>query len=709
MDRRPLQTDPPADENVSTMTTDSNECLIKDAVPPAGTEPDGKGEDNASTPDKGEDSAEAPADEDKPATSGSNDEDKDKRPKEKIDWSMPSWAKKTIGMLMAIAALLTMVLVSSSGATDIPTNEGFALMETNKVETAKVIDSNEVVILNLKSDYTTKSDKKNVGKIVSFGWSIGQRDKLAKILDKASYKNGYTVVYSSDNIVTSLFKSVFPIIIMVLLLMWLMKSTGGTMMPGFGDGASPEEKKAIPDVTFKDVAGEDMALIELKEVRDQLANPRKYLEAGAHLPKGVLLYGPPGTGKTLLAKALAGEIGADFYYTSASSFVQMFVGLGASRVRDLFKAARKSGKAVIFIDELDAIGGARGKGPGGDSEREQTLNQLLTEMDGFKSSGEIIVLGATNRPDYLDAALLRPGRFDRQISVDIPDLKGREDILHVHARNKKFAPNVDFHWIAQQTAGFSGAQLEAVLNEAAFMSVRSDHDVITFDDVSEGIDRVMAGPRKTTREDWKLTLRHTAIHEAGHAVAAMAEPLADNPTKITILPRGKALGYTMINSEEDQTNLTKAQIDAQLTYMMGGRASEEEFFDSPSTGASNDIEKAYGLVRKAITDWGFSDTMGYGIWSNEKADGTVQNISEQSLRAIESEVSNKLGAAHERARVAVHINHDIIEEMVDRLLEKETLGPDDINEIRSRVRQLDSTVDIDDELVKLKDWKPDDK
>lgn len=603
---------------------------------------------------------------------------------------MPTWAKRTLWALAALFFIGVFFLSSSNGANTIPSNEGFKLMEdSSKIESAKIIDAGETVILHLKSDYTTKTDKKNVGKTVQFGWSIGQRDKLAKLLDKAEYEKGYRVVYSSENIVSRTISSLIPIIVMVLALMWLMKSTGGTMMPGFGDNASPEDKKATPDVTFDDVAGEDMALIELKEVRDMLASPQKYLKAGAHIPKGVLLYGPPGTGKTLLAKALAGEIGADFYYTSASSFVQMFVGLGASRVRDLFKAARKSGKAVIFIDELDAIGGARGKGPGGDSEREQTLNQLLTEMDGFKSSGEIIVLGATNRPDYLDKALLRPGRFDRQISVDIPDLKGREDILHVHARNKKFADNVDFHWIAQQTAGFSGAQLEAVLNEAAFMAVRSKHDEITFDDVSEGIDRVMAGPRKTTREDWKQSLRHTAIHEAGHAVAAMAEPLADKPTKITILPRGKALGYTMINSENDQTNLTKAQIDAQLTYMMGGRASEEVFFDSPSTGASNDIEKADSLVRRAITEWGFSDTMGYGIWANEKSDGSVQNLSDATLAKIENEISAKLGVAHMRALNAVTSNKAVIEEMVDMLLDKETLGPDDIKKIQEKVTMLE--------------------
>lgn len=588
------------------------------------------------------------------------------------------------------AAIVLIAIMAQPGAVQpIPSNEGFALLKDSKaVESVEVHDYSQEVVVRLKDDYTRRTDGKDVGRTVSFGWTMGQRESLGSILDASGYEKGYSVIGHKNSIVANLFMSLFPVLLIIGFMMYMMKDGA------FGiNGKSQKDGRMLadkPGITFKNVAGEDTALIELKELKDMLADPGKYESMGARLPKGVLLYGPPGTGKTLLAKALAGEVDANFYYCAASDLVEMFVGLGARRIRNLFAQARKSGgKNIIFIDEIDAIGGSRSNRSEGNSEREQTLNQLLVEMDGFESTGDIIVLASTNRPDMLDKALLRPGRFDRRIGVDLPDMKGREDILRVHSRGLRLADDADLRWVARNTAGFSGAQLANVMNEAALMAVRDGRDEVSIADLSEGIDRTLMGPRKTTREDYRKSLRLTACHEAGHALVAMATPGSDPVNKITILPRSNALGYTAITSDDDRTNYTCSQLYGRLNYMLGGWAAEELVFGDVSTGPSDDIGKATSLSRDIITRYGFSRTLGIGRWVPDDGDGDdAMPLSDGTLGEIDHEVRSMMHDAHENAMLALRMNRPVLDELVEKLLEKETLTTDDLQPIIAKVKLL---------------------
>lgn len=615
-----------------------------------------------------------------------------KHKKNPDDWpASVKWINKhpiSSVLLAVLLCAIAFLMVRPSAIQSIPSNEGFALLKDSKaVEQVQIQDYTQTVILKLKDDYTRKTDNRNVGKTVSFGWTIGQREELGKILDKSEYDKGYSVIGYKSNTISNLFVSLLPVIIIIGFMIYLSKDGGLSGISGSqGDEKMISDK---PDITFKDVAGEDTALIELKEIKDMLAEPEKYEKIGAKLPKGVLLYGPPGTGKTLLAKALAGEVDANFYYCAASDLVEMFVGLGARRVRNLFAQARKNpGKSIIFFDEIDAIGGSRSNLSEGNSEREQTLNQLLVEMDGFESTGDIIVLASTNRVDMLDKALLRPGRFDRQIGVDLPDMKGREEILAIHARNKQLADDVDLHWVAQNTAGFSGAQLANVVNEAALMAIREGRDNVTLDDFSEGIDRTLMGPKKTTREDYKKSLKLTAYHEAGHALAAMATPGSDPVNKITILPRSNALGYTAINSDDDRTNYTCTQLYGQLNYMLGGWAAEELVFGDVSTGPSNDIDKATQLARDIITKYGFSKKLGIGVWSFDRSDANALPLSDSTLTIIDNEVSTMIHDAHDNAMLALQTNKAVLDELASKLLDKETLTTEDLQPIIAKVKLI---------------------
>lgn len=615
-----------------------------------------------------------------------------KHKKNPDDWpASVKWINKhpiSSVLLAVLLCFIAFLMIRPSAIQSIPSNEGFALLKDSKdVEQVQVQDYTQTVILKLKNDYTRKTDNRNVGKTVSFGWTIGQREELGKILDKSDYDKGYSVIGYKSNTISNLFVSLLPVIIIIGFMVYLSKDGGLSGISGSqGDEKMISDK---PDITFKDVAGEDTALIELKEIKDMLAEPEKYEKIGAKLPKGVLLYGPPGTGKTLLAKALAGEVDANFYYCAASDLVEMFVGLGARRVRNLFAQARKNpGKSIIFFDEIDAIGGSRSNLSEGNSEREQTLNQLLVEMDGFESTGDIIVLASTNRVDMLDKALLRPGRFDRQIGVDLPDMKGREEILAIHARNKQLADDVDLHWVAQNTAGFSGAQLANVVNEAALMAIREGRDNVTLDDFSEGIDRTLMGPKKTTREDYKKSLKLTAYHEAGHALAAMATPGSDPVNKITILPRSNALGYTAINSDDDRTNYTCTQLYGQLNYMLGGWAAEELVFGDVSTGPSNDIDKATQLARDIITKYGFSKKLGIGVWSFDRSDANALPLSDSTLTIIDNEVSTMIHDAHDNAMLALQTNKAVLDELASKLLDKETLTTEDLQPIIAKVKLI---------------------
>lgn len=399
---------------------------------------------------------------------------------------------------------------------------------------------------------------------------------------------------------------IIPFLIIGILFFFLIsRMQGGRGAMGFGRSKAKLANKDMPQVTFSDVAGADEAVEELREIKEFLSEPAKFQAVGAKIPKGVLLYGPPGTGKTLLARAVAGEAGVPFFSISGSDFVEMFVGVGASRVRDLFQQAKENSPAIIFVDEIDAVGRHRGAGMGGGhDEREQTLNQLLVEMDGFDVKTNVILIAATNRPDILDPALLRPGRFDRQISVDPPDLKGREAILKVHAQGKPVVDSVDLHSVAKRTPGFSGADLANVLNEAALLTARSGAQLIDDRALDEAIDRVIAGPQKRTRVMNAHELKNTAYHEGGHALVAAAMRHTDPVTKVTILPRGRALGYTMVMPSEDRYSKTRNELLDDMAYAMGGRVAEELVFKDPTTGASNDIEKATQTAYKMVTKYG---------------------------------------------------------------------------------------------------------
>ena len=434
----------------------------------------------------------------------------------------------------------------------------------------------------------------------------------------------------------------------------------------------------------------------MQEIKDFLKDPSKFQAVGARIPKGVLLYGPPGTGKTLLARAVAGEAGVPFYSISGSDFVEMFVGVGASRVRDLFNQAKESSPAIIFIDEIDAVGRHRGAGMGGGhDEREQTLNQMLVEMDGFDPKVNVIVIAATNRPDILDPALLRPGRFDRQIGVDAPDLKGRKRILEVHGRGKPLAEGVDLEVVARKTPGFTGADLANVLNEAALLTARSNAQLIDNRALDEAIDRVIAGPQRRTRVMRDKEKLITAYHEGGHALAAAAMNNTDPVTKVTILPRGKALGYTMVLPLDDKYSVTRNELQDQLTYAMGGRVAEEIVFHDPTTGASNDIEKATGIARKMVTEYGMTNEVGpvkLGSASGEvfmgRDMGHGREFSEKVAERIDNQVRVLIEQAHNEAYQVLNDNRDVLDRLALELLEKETLDHIELAEIFKDVKRL---------------------
>ncbi|MCI5826196.1 MAG: ATP-dependent zinc metalloprotease FtsH, partial [Arcanobacterium sp.] len=475
---------------------------------------------------------------------------------------------------------------------------------------------------------------------------------------------------------------------------WLLPKLQGTMT-GFGKLKREGFDSDRPEVTFDDVAGEDEAVQELREIREFLDTPDKFRKMGARIPKGVLLYGPPGTGKTLLARAVAGEAGVPFFNISASEFVEMFVGVGASRVRDLFNRAKKVAPAIVFVDEIDAVGRNRGSGiGGGNDEREQTLNQLLVEMDGFDDQTNVIVIAATNRPDVLDSALLRPGRFDRQIAVDAPDLPGRQAILAVHAKGKPLDKAVQLESIARRTPGFSGADLANVLNEAALLAARRNHRSISVDDVDEAIDRVIAGPQRSTRVMNEADKLMTAYHEGGHAVAAAALNYTDPVTKVTILPRGRALGYTMVMPTEDRYSTSRNQLLDQLVYAMGGRIAEEIVFHDPSTGASNDIQKATDTARKMVTEYGMSARIGAVRLAADDADpmsrfggGHQREVSDAVASVIDEEVRELLETAMQEAWQLLMDNREVLDTLASRLLEKETVLEDELKEIFAHVQK----------------------
>ena len=577
----------------------------------------------------------------------------------------------------------------------VTTSEGLALISGDTVEQVVLNEGTQQVNLTLTESYvhqSTGDDDKtaDLGKRVYFTYSYVQtKDILDTVAAKAPAK-GWNAVRPQSGALGAIFQLLVPLLILMGAFYFVMRSMSGSrMMGGFTQSRAKEFNQERPDVTFADVAGEDEAVEELEEIREFLASPDKFHKVGARIPRGVLLYGPPGTGKTLLAKAVAGEANAPFFSISGSEFMELYVGVGASRVRELFERAKKNAPAIIFVDEIDAVGRHRGSGiGGGNDEREQTLNQLLVEMDGFDERANIILIAATNRPDILDPALLRPGRFDRQIAVEAPDLKGREAILKVHAQGKPLTAQVDLRQIAKRTPGFTGADLANVLNEAALLTARSNMQFIDERAIDEAIDRVIAGPQKRTRVMNDHDKAVTAYHEAGHALAAAALNYTDPVTKVTILPRGRALGYTMVMPTEDRFNKTRNQLLDDLVYSMGGRVAEEIVFRDPSTGPANDIQQATKTARAMVTDYGMSDRIGmvklgdadteaFGHGSGEGP----RAFSDETAAIIDEEVRRLLDNAMREAWRILSENRGVLDTLASRLLEEETLDEAQLAEI----------------------------
>ena len=596
-----------------------------------------------------------------------------------------------------VLALVVVVLfgkISSTGQiwTTVPTSTILDDIAQKKVDSALLIDKDQRIQVVLKNGNSYSGSTHLQAQYVA-----NEEQQITALLTANPPASKWDVKVPTTSIWEQILLSFAPFLLIGFLLMLFMgNAQGGRKVFSFGRSRAKMQNPDTPKNTFDDVAGADEAVAELREIKDFLADPKKYQDIGAKIPKGVLLYGPPGTGKTLLARAVAGEAKVPFYTISGSEFVEMFVGVGASRVRDLFAQAKENAPAIIFLDEIDAVGRQRGAGlGGGNDEREQTLNQLLVEMDGFEGNTQVILIAATNRPDVLDPALLRPGRFDRQIPVDRPDLKGRTAILQVHAKNKPLAKSVDLESFAKRTPGFTGADLANVLNEAALLTARENAKVITTLALDEAIDRVMAGPQRKSHLMTEEERRITAYHEGGHALVAFALPHTDPVHKITIMPRGRALGYTMIVPDEDRYATTRSQMLDQLAYSLGGRAAEELVFHDPTTGASNDIEKATNLARAMVTQYGMTETIGaikLGISESEpflgRDYGHQRDYSESVASVVDAEIRTLIENAHQEAFDILVANRDILDQLVVELLERETLLKDDIDRIFAGVKKV---------------------
>ena len=597
----------------------------------------------------------------------------------------PFWKSPWLwGVLLVVMAVAGFQLFAGAGTQTIDTKDGFALLKTENVAYAKIIDNKQLVQLELKSNFTkTDPDTNkphNYGKKVQFYYTFAQGAQVVQAVEKADPSKGWTSNMQQTSMVSYLISSILPFIIMIAVFWFLMSRMGGASGM-FGMGGKKNNGKLLegqtPSTKFSDVAGEDSAVQEVEEIKDFLKDPSKYKALGARIPRGVLLYGPPGTGKTLLARAIAGEAGVPFYAMAGSDFVEMFVGLGASRVRDLFDEAKKNAPAIIFIDEIDAVGRKRGSGmSGGHDEREQTLNQLLVEMDGFDSDTNLIIIAATNRPDVLDPALLRPGRFDRRITVDRPNLAGRLATLQVHTRGIKLAEDVDLKKVALATAGCVGADLANLANEAALRAVRKGRKLVTQEDMLAAFEFVIAGSEKKGSVLTEFEKKLVAYHEVGHAMVAYRQKNAEPVQKITIVPHTEgSLGYTLLMPEEDKTNLrTRDELMAKIAVSMGGRAAEEVVMNTMTNGASQDIQEATSIARNMVAMYGMSDAVGMvalGSVRNQYLDGGYGLDCAQDTAAImDREVKRILDECYKDAVQVIRDNREDMDKALTMFYEQ---------------------------------------
>jgi len=589
---------------------------------------------------------------------------------------------------VAFVVFLGARLLSADRFEQIDTSQAITQIKSGNVLSATMVNGDQRLELTLAKPFESHDH-------VATFYIDARGPELVKLLDDNTPKNGFNDQNPQAPWWSGLLYTVLPLVLVLGVFWFLMGQMqgGGSRVMNFGKSRAKLVNKDMPKVTFSDVAGADEAVEELQEIKEFLAEPAKFQAVGAKIPKGVLLYGEPGTGKTLLARAVAGEAGVPFYSISGSDFVEMFVGVGASRVRDLFDQAKANAPAIVFVDEIDAVGRHRGAGlGGGHDEREQTLNQLLVEMDGFDVKTNVILIAATNRPDILDPALLRPGRFDRQIAVDRPDMMGRHQILQVHAKGKPMTPAVDLMAVARRTPGFTGADLANVLNEAALLTARAGARLIDDSALDEAIDRVIAGPQKRTRLMNEKEKKITAYHEGGHALVAASLLHTDPVTKVTILPRGRALGYTMVLPTDDKYSTTRNELLDQLAYALGGRVAEELVFHDPTTGASNDIEKATAIARKMITQYGMSERVGAIKLGQSQGEvflgrdmGHQRDYSEEVAGIVDEEVRRLIESAHDEAWEVLVENRGVLDELVMQLFEKETLNKDELARIFTAV------------------------
>ncbi|OLF07797.1 cell division protein FtsH [Actinophytocola xinjiangensis] len=598
-------------------------------------------------------------------------------------------------VVLLLYFLISMLFDDTRGYTEVQTSKAVTQITDGNVKEAEQEDKEQRLKLTLREPIEVEGQK--VTQIITQYPAAASLDIYRALQNDAKDGTVSDAKVTQENFLTQILIFLIPLGLLLILLMWMMNNVqgGGNRVLNFGKSRAKQLPKDMPKTTFADVAGADEAVEELYEIKDFLQNPGRYQALGAKIPKGVLLYGPPGTGKTLLARAVAGEAGVPFYSISGSDFVEMFVGVGASRVRDLFEQAKQNAPCIIFVDEIDAVGRQRGAGlGGGHDEREQTLNQLLVEMDGFDARGGIILIAATNRPDILDPALLRPGRFDRQIPVSAPDLMGRKRILEVHSKGKPLDPDADLDGLAKRTVGMSGADLANVINEAALLTARQNGTMINGAALEESVDRVIGGPARKSRIISEKEKKITAYHEGGHALAAWAMPDLEPVYKLTILPRGRTGGHALVVPEDDKQLMTRSEMIARLVFALGGRSAEELVFHEPTTGASSDIEQATKIAKAMVTEYGMSARLGAVKYGKDEGDpflgrsmGHAPDYSLEVAHEIDEEVRKLIEAAHTEAWDVLNTYRDVLDNLVIELLNKETLQRRDLERIFSNVEK----------------------